>query len=118
MFRSTCARLLLILLVVAAVATPAAWGSPRHLAGEIAPPDIFARFWNALTAIWGEAGCGLDPHGGCATAASETPAPPTADAGCMIDPHGGCATAGTVALAPTADAGCTADPHGGCTTGN
>ena len=113
--RSHFARVLLILLVVGAVAAPSAWAAPHRLSTEIAAFDIFARLWDSLTAIWEEAGCTLDPHGGCGT-----DQPPTTDAGCGLDPHGGCATTQEVAPPPppTLDEGCNADPHGGCTPGS
>jgi hypothetical protein len=103
MSRSQFTRSFLILVIVAAVSTPSAWGAPRRLPSEISPFDIFAWAWHSLAAVWSEAGCILDPHGGCAT--DQT------DGGCGIDPHGGCATLAT-------DEGCAIDPHGGCKPGS
>lgn len=109
--RNHFARLSVILLVVAALAAPPAWGAAHRLSGGFDPLGIFAHVWSTLSAIWAEAGCNADPHGGCGSGQL-----PTTDAGCHLDPHGGCATAQEAApLLPTTDAGCHADPHGGCT---
>lgn len=46
-------------------------------------PAALSQIWNLLTSIWSEAGCRMDPNGGC------IPEPQT-DAGCRMDPSGGC----------------------------
>ena len=91
---SRTARLFLVCLLAAALAVPARGASPGGRSTR--PADPVARLWSALTAVWAEAGCWIDPHGGhCSAGQSEAPAPlPGTDAGCGIDPHGGC-TAGS-----------------------
>ncbi len=111
--RNHFARLSVILLVVAALAAPPAWGAPRPPSGGIDPIGILAHVWSSLSALWSEEGCNADPHGGCGTSQLSTP-----NAGCTLDPHGGCATAQQVVPPPTPDEGCNLDPHGGCAAGN
>lgn len=106
------------------VLVPPAWGTTFERQA-----DLLNRLWVTLTGIWAEAGCIIDPHGGCGT---------TPDAGCILDPNGGCGTSPTSArsdegciidpngggcsavqaeppaIAPKADEGCILDPHGGC----
>lgn len=104
------ARLSAILLIVAALTAPPAWGASRWPPGEVSPLDLFARIWGSLAAIWSAEGCAIDPHGGCGPSQ-----PPRTDEGCSGDPHGGCGTAqGEAPAPPTTDSGCNADPHGGC----
>jgi len=106
------ARLSAILLIVAALTAPPAWGAPRWLPGEASPLDIFARIWGSLTAIWSAAGCGIDPHGGCGPGQ-----PPPTDSGSTLDPYGA-EQIEAASPPPTTDAGCIADPHGGCRPGS
>lgn len=74
-------------------------------------PDLFARGWAFLLALWAEEGCSLDPHGRCGI--SNAPVPILSEAGCEVDPHGGCRTAG--APAPILrEGGCSLDPNGRC----
>ncbi len=74
-------------------------------------PDLFARGWSVLSALWAEEDCSLDPHGRCGT--SSAPAPIPRDGGCVIDPEGRCGTSS--APAPILrDAGCVLDPEGRC----
>lgn len=116
--RSHFARLFVAVLFVAALSSPPAWGAPSGLRGEKLL-DVVTRAWGALAALWAPAGCGADPHGGCASQQEETPAAPTTDAGCIVDPHGGCAPEQQeIPIAPTTDEGCIADPHGGCRPGS
>jgi hypothetical protein len=67
---------LLILLVMAHFGTPAVWGAPLTETREIGAVSVFARLWEAFTSIW--------------ASAEITAPPPSTDAGCKIDPHGGC----------------------------
>jgi hypothetical protein len=101
-------RFLFVILTLAVLANPA-WGT-NFERQPLPAADLLGRLWSALTGIWAEAGCILDPHGGCGTSA---PVPGT-DAGCIIDPNGGCASVQTEPPAPRTDEGCIIDPHGGC----
>lgn len=79
---------------------------------ESALPDLFARGWSFLSALWAEVGCSIDPNGRCRESVAR-PAPILSEEGCSLDPHGRCGAAG--APAPIlSDAGCMIDPHGGC----
>jgi len=111
MSSSRFARLVLILLVLAAVTTPSAWGAPLRLTGEPSSFEILARLWESLVSVWNKAGCGADPHG-----LSTQTSPPTTEAGCILDPHGACIEARGSSLPPQppTEAGCGLDPHGGC----
>ena len=99
-------RFVLLGLVLFVLVTPA-WGASfeRHT-------DFLGRLWGTLTGIWAEAGCIIDPNGGCGPAS----AVPGTDAGCIADPNGGCAAvqAEPPAPAPGTDEGCIIDPNGGC----
>ncbi len=79
----------------------ASWGlaeEPRNLPGPDragtfawAPLDLLSRFWSALTALWGESGCTLDPSGACITSPGDGTSSGTAgDEGCTLDPNGRC----------------------------
>lgn len=91
-FRRKVSLLLLLAVLSApwtASAEPAARAGQR---GAEAPWDLIVRLWGALTAVWGEEGCRIDPFGRCAD--QNTPPEPTEnlDAGCRIDPFGGCSS--------------------------
>jgi hypothetical protein len=92
--RRRLARSFLVLLVVATLCTPSAWGTPLRLSLELHPLEALASLWDAFAALWAQSGCGIDPFGGCMP-------PPSTDSGCGIDPHGGCT-----------DSGLIVDPHG------
>jgi hypothetical protein len=86
-------RNLASLLLGASLLTPwaasAAPGSPVELRAHSSAG--LTTFWSLLTTLWVEAGCILDPSGGCAGTQSTAPAPPASpDAGCIIDPSGRC----------------------------
>jgi hypothetical protein len=109
------ARLVLVCLTAATLALPVWGASPRE---RIAPGvDLLTRLWSVLTAAWADAGCWIDPNGGCATGSPEGPG---TDEGCGIDPHGGCAAGRSEApmAPPGTDAGCGIDPNGGCGSGS
>lgn len=103
MRRSRPGRLVLFAVLAAAVLV-----NPAPLRAA----SLLDRLWSALTGVWAEAGCIIDPNGGCGA----SPAAPGTDEGCIIDPHGGCAAVliEPPAPAPTPDEGCILDPHGGC----
>lgn len=83
-------RFVFVLFLLAALVHPA-WGATPEGQARSAM-DLLDRLWSALTGIWAEAGCIIDPHGGCAAIQAEPPAPaPSTDEGCIIDPNGGCA---------------------------
>ncbi len=94
--RSLFATTLLIVLVTVASSTPSASGTSRRTGDVPRQKELLSQIWSSLTAIWENAGCILDPHGGCATTDVTPPpgpdevSPPSTDEGCILDPHGGC----------------------------
>lgn len=121
--RSSRAGRFVVLGLMLFVLVPPAWGATFERQA-----DLLNRLWGTLTGIWAEAGCIIDPHGGCGA---------TPDEGCILDPHGGCGTSPTPArsdegciidpngggcsavqaeppITPAPDAGCIIDPNGGC----
>ena len=93
-------RLLTVLLVAAALSTPAfSREAPRRAAAErpkaaapVAHGSVLAELLRSLTKVWAEvvtgaSGCGIDPYGTCRTA---KPQLPTGDNGCGLDPYGIC----------------------------
>jgi len=104
-------------LLAATLIAPAAWAAPHEAQSHQASTEVAMRLWHALTTMWLEAGCYIDPHGGCTLSLAHSAA---GDVGCWIDPHGTCKTnSGVPAKAgPSIDAGCIADPHGGCLPGS
>jgi len=117
MSRSRVSLVILVVLIAAILAAPAAWGAPRQASRDRLAMDFMARVWHSLATVWLEAGCVIDPHGGCATGVAT---PPGGDNGCGIDPHGTCQAGSTAPPEPqpTGDIGCGIDPHGGCTPGS
>jgi hypothetical protein len=84
-------RNLAVLLLAAALLTPwCAFAAPAE--ARSASPSWEPHLWNLLTALWVDAGCGLDPRGGSwGGALSAPPAPPVSpDEGCGLDPSGSC----------------------------
>jgi hypothetical protein len=82
------------LLLVAALTAP--WGAsaeprretrPRAAAASPAPFELLSRLWSALTSVWAEEGCHIDPNGRCASNQGSGLTAP-ADTGCHIDPNG------------------------------
>ncbi|HXU32348.1 MAG TPA: hypothetical protein VN851_17415 [Thermoanaerobaculia bacterium] len=65
------------------------------------------RLHGALSALWAQNGCGLDPNGLCGNVAAPVPR----DNGCGLDPSGHCGEA--FLAAPN---GCGLDPDGHCGT--
>lgn len=115
-------RIVLAIVFAAALSVSPVWAEPQ----AAAPVGAFNQLWSLLAELWSEAGCIIDPHGGCGGGAAGS----QAEAGCVADPHGGCGDAPTVSFAeagcgidpygcpgtrntPNADAGCGIDPHGG-----
>ena len=121
MSRRYLARMLPVVLVAVALSTPFAWGAPRDV---VRPGNLLYELWGTLTAIWANAGCILDPNGGCTAPGTDEgciidphgrcAATEFIDAGCIADPNGGCAGSQIESPAPSSDEGCILDPHGGC----
>jgi hypothetical protein len=76
------ALLLALPILLTLFATPAG-----ALPLERALPDLFAHGWSFLSSIWAGIGCGISPSDPRCSAA---PTPILSEAGCGIDPHGGC----------------------------
>jgi hypothetical protein len=72
-------------LSVLALLLAAPWSAAEPRQHE-AQPRLWTQLWSSLTAVWGEIGCILDPHGLCRDSAPAG----QADIGCGLDPHGGC----------------------------
>jgi len=96
-------RIFVLFVLIVLLAAPWSAAAPRQ---DNAPaPQLLARLWHQVAALWDDIGCIIDPGGGCRESSA-----PTGDIGCGMDPHGGCRASST----PTGDIGCGADPHGGC----
>ena len=93
-------RLLTVLLVAAALSTPAFSREAPHRAAAERPKaaapavrgSVLAELWRSLANVWaevvtGDNGCVFDPYGTCRTA---KPQLPTGDNGCSSDPYGIC----------------------------
>jgi hypothetical protein len=65
-------------------------GALKDAAGIQSPWDRLARLWSAVTALWSEEGCSVDPYGRCGAANSPAAPAEKLDNGCKIDPFGGC----------------------------
>jgi hypothetical protein len=88
------------LLLVAALAAP--WVAsaepqreerPRASVAAPTPFALLGRLWSALTSVWGETGCRLDPDGRCAPDQGSGLTASTED-GCRPGPKGCGATRG------------------------
>ncbi len=64
----------------------------------------WADWLGVLSRLWADAGCIIDPHGGCGEGAGAG----SGEAGCILDPGGRCAPRPIWAAE-----GCILDPHGG-----
>lgn len=80
----------LLLLAVLTSPLPAYAEPGGRVAGKNDPAAPWDRLWTALTALWGEAGCIVDPFGRCGGQSTTTNPPESLEEGCMIDPYGGC----------------------------
>lgn len=114
---STCRLSLLTLALAATLAVPCvgssahatAWSGPvARTALETSGVDLLSQAWSWFKGLWPNAGCILDPNGGCVSYAA-TPtvtrhagAPYRSPAGCGLDPNGAC---GSNIAAPPAVAG-------------
>lgn len=91
MSKSCLRRTLLACALAAAATSPEAWAGEREPQGRREASGLFDRLWAAVTALWDQAGCTIDPSGHCG--ALQAPAPTdTIDEGCTIDPNGACRT--------------------------
>jgi hypothetical protein len=124
MFRTSLPKLVLVLVLSTALATPSTgWAAGRRFSSDdtwvrgSAVENLMITFWSYLVGLWGKEGCGIDPDGLCKTVPSTTEL--TDKNGCGLDPHGGCTTETNSTGSPTTDseAGCGIDPHGGCVNG-
>lgn len=84
--RCTTAALLLLAGLLTPAAVRAEPGTQKSTAA-LAPLDLLSRLWGALTSLWGDAGCIIDPNGVCSARAG---AVGQVDAGCILDPDGRC----------------------------
>lgn len=118
------ARVLFVLLLTIVLGAPPVWGQPAR-------PEVtsaFSQLWGLIIELWGDAGCIIDPYGGCTAGAPCSPGQAGcgidpygassarsglsfAEEGCILDPHGGCLRGQST---PVVDEGCGIDPHGGC----
>jgi hypothetical protein len=115
MFSSSPRRKIAVLLLAVFLLTPwVAAAEPRpgeHQRAAGTTLDLLASLWSALTAVWIDEGCTIDPNGRCGG--------DRLDNGCTIDPFGRCGSQSTTPESTeNADAGCTIDPYGGCRNGS
>ena len=76
-------RIFVLFVLTILLAAPWSVAAPRQ---DRAPaPQLLARLWDQVVALWGDLGCIADPGGVCG--ASSTP---TGDIGCGADPGGAC----------------------------
>ena len=68
---------------------------------------LWAQLLDLFTGAWGDAGCILEPLGGCTTTSGPAD---DLEAGCILDPNGRCHE--------NADLGCALEPYGGCKAGS
>jgi hypothetical protein len=103
-------RVLVTALLLAALATPAAWAEGPSARAQGAAGfsssllDFLHRIQGGLVNLWVGNGAGLDPSGG--------PAADNSDNGAGLDPDGNRAAGQDGNLA--SDNGCGIDPSGGC----
>lgn len=76
-------RIFVLFVLTILLAAPWIAAAPRQASSPA--PQLLARLWDQVAALWGDIGCIMDPGGAC----RESPAP-TGDIGCGMDPHGGC----------------------------
>jgi hypothetical protein len=76
-------RIFVLFVLTVLLAAPWSAAAPRQ--DRTPAPQLLARLWDQVVALWGDIGCIIDPHGACRESSA-----PTGDIGCGIDPHGGC----------------------------
>jgi len=117
----TAAVLLVLTLILGA---PGAYAAPASSSARAASGnEILHQLWGLLTSFWSQAGCRIDPLGGCAPSPNEGcrldplgGCAPSPNEGCEIDPLGRCSTSSSTKISPppTLDEGCRIDPLGNC----
>ncbi|HWM89494.1 MAG TPA: hypothetical protein VN493_01870 [Thermoanaerobaculia bacterium] len=85
MSSSSLRRKIAVLLLALVLAAPWALAAEPRFEQRGAAWSLFDRLWGALTSLWNENGCTLDPSGRCVPDARES-----LDEGCTIDPSGRC----------------------------
>jgi hypothetical protein len=95
-------------------AAPLAAAGPAHPAEPRA--GGLSSLWSWLAGLWGDAGCYIDPYGGCHDSMRSAPrVPEQIDEGCYIDPDGRCRSSmrNTPSVPAENKNGCYIDPSGG-----
>jgi hypothetical protein len=96
MVRTTFRRTLVLLLLAAIFAAPAARaaGPFSGAPGRAELPralNLAGQLWHWLASLWSEEGCHLDPNGRCIAKPGAGDAATTqSDSGCHLDPDGRC----------------------------
>ena len=72
-------------LFVLTVLLAAPWSAAAPRQDRAPAPQLLARLWDQVVALWGDIGCGIDPGGACRESSA-----PTGDIGCIADPGGAC----------------------------
>jgi hypothetical protein len=91
MFSSSRRKIGVLLLTLALLApwnAAAEQGARSDQLGTRTPWELLARLWNTVVALWGEAGCSMDPYGDCGV--TNPPPAENLDEGCSVDPYGDC----------------------------
>ena len=52
-------------LFVLTVLLAAPWSAAAPRQDHAPAPQLLARLWDQVVALWGDIGCIMDPHGGC-----------------------------------------------------
>ena len=96
MTSSSLRRKFVVLLLALTLSTPWALAEERqtslpnsHSGSLPAPLGFFSELWSALTALWQQSACKLDPFGGCtASPGHDDGGAASGESGCTIDPDG------------------------------
>lgn len=83
-------RRIAVLLLALVLAAPWSLAAEPRFEQREAAWSLFDRLWGALTSLWSENGCTLDPNGKCLGGNTA----PTGDEGCTVDPNGRCRNQG------------------------
>ncbi|HWM90549.1 MAG TPA: hypothetical protein VN493_07255 [Thermoanaerobaculia bacterium] len=90
MSSSSLRRRISVLLLALVLAAPWSLAAEPRFEQRGAAWNLFDRLWGALTSLWSEAGCTLDPSGKCLGGNVA----PMGDNGCTLDPDGRCRSQG------------------------
>jgi hypothetical protein len=114
-----------ILALAVVLAAPWTAGATPWAGQQPSRPSFLQQIWTVLTSALGlgvtpDAGCNMDPSGGCASGGISIEPPWTPDAGCNMDPDGRCGLTSRDRLGPIEipQAGCQMDPSGACNPGS